>query len=266
MVSLRCLAFAAALAMPVFVSGCGGPSQIQVTGFRQMQSENLSGPDQEEPASDVVSGTGNPTRSASGPEASGEPGSSPADAADPPAGAGAAQTDDPVSGQIAVYISGAVNRPGVCYLPAGARICDALEEAGGFTAEADSQWLNQARTLADGEMLVVYTAAETAQMKEQGIARGSSALEDVSGYSQNIASGTGQGMAAGTAEGSGSLVNLNTATREQLMTLPGIGEAKADAIIRYRTETGLFASTEDVMNISGIKNSVYEKIRDRVTV
>ena len=62
------------------------------------------------------------------------------------------------------------------------------------------------------------------------------------------------------------MINLNTATKEQLMTLPGIGEAKADAIIRYRTETGLFASTEDVMNISGIKNSVYEKIRDKVTV
>ena len=73
---------------------------------------------------------------------------------------------------------------------------------------------------------------------------------------------------AASAEGAdaGGLVNLNTASKEQLMTLPGIGEAKADAIIRYRTETGLFASTEDVMNISGIKNSVFNRIKDRITV
>ena len=61
-------------------------------------------------------------------------------------------------------------------------------------------------------------------------------------------------------------MNLNTASREELMTLPGIGEAKADAIIRYRTEVGLFASTEDVMNISGIKEGVFEKLKDLVKI
>ena len=61
-------------------------------------------------------------------------------------------------------------------------------------------------------------------------------------------------------------VNLNTAQREELMTLPGIGESKADSIIRYREEHGAFTSPEEIMNISGIKSAVYSKIRDRITV
>lgn len=263
---LRYLVFASVLAIPVFIAGCSGPSRIQVTGFRQVQPESAAGSFQADTVSDSKPDTGNQMLPATDPAVSQAAGYSGEDGADLPADTKAALTDEPKPEQIAVYICGAVNKPGVCYLPAGARICDALEEAGGFTAEADSQWLNQARTLADGEMLVVYTAAETAQMKEQGIERGTAAAGDASGSGQSIASGSGRDAAAGNGEGNGSLINLNTATKEQLMTLPGIGEAKADAIIRYRTETGLFASTEDVMNISGIKNSVYEKIRDKVTV
>ena len=71
---------------------------------------------------------------------------------------------------------------------------------------------------------------------------------------------------SGTDEKSGGLVNINTATRDELMTLPGIGEAKADMIISYRDEHGCFNSIEDIMNISGIKTGVYNKIKDRITV
>lgn len=212
-------------------SGCSRPSQITVTGFRELQSETQTG------ISDYRESDLNPD--------------------------GASSVSE--KNTIAVYVCGAVQDPGVYYLPDGSRICDALSEAGGFSYEADREWLNQAQTLSDGEMLVVYTMQETAQMREQGIARGTSV--NGTGSDAGNASGLSGGQSAAESGTSGSgLINLNTASKEQLMTLPGIGEAKADAIIRYRTETGLFASTEDVMNISGIKNSIYEKIRDRVTV
>ena len=168
---------------------------------------------------------------------------------------------EPASEEIAVYVCGAIQSPGVVYLPAGARVCDALEKAGGFTERADSQWLNQAKLLSDGEMLIVYTKEETAAMSEQGIAMGGTM--PLQGLSAGDDSGSTVPGSPSPADAVVTLINLNTASKEQLMTLPGIGDAKADAIIRYRTETGLFASTEDVMNISGIKNSVYEKIRDR---
>jgi competence protein ComEA len=152
--------------------------------------------------------------------------------------------------QIAVYVCGAVRNPGVYYLDSGSRICDALEAAGGFDDSADMSWLNQARVLQDGEMLSVCTKDEADALRAQGLIP--MTLQDAA--------------AVNNVTGSGDKVNLNTGSKEELMSLPGIGEAKADAIIRYRTETGWFASAEDVMNISGIKNSIYEKIRDRITV
>ena len=102
-------------------------------------------------------------------------------------------------------------------------------------------------------MLKVYTAKETALMKEQG--SGGDREQEAFGQS---------GQNAGS--GSDGKLDLNTASREQLMTLPGIGESKADAIIRYREENGSFSSAEDIMNISGIKERVYSQIRDRITV
>ena len=75
-----------------------------------------------------------------------------------------------------------------------------------------------------------------------------------------------EGQDAQTEQAGESSVNLNTATREELMTLPGIGEAKADAVIAYREENGGFSSPEEIMNISGIKEAVFSQIKDRITV
>lgn len=159
-----------------------------------------------------------------------------------------------VSEGIIVYVRGAVKKPGVYFLQDGSRVYQAIDAAGGFTAAADRQWLNQAEILTDGEMLTVSTLEETSRMKAAGL-------------TQNEASpaGTSTGNTSSSSAG-GAIVNLNSATKEELMTLPGIGESKADSIIRYREENGPFASPEDVMNISGIKNSVYSKIKDRITV
>lgn len=261
-----------ALALVLMAGGCSSPSRITVTGLMPVSEEAGSAIGLDE----VVSpndGAASVTAEENGPgvkqgpsveNASGLKQLSPAE------NASKGETDS--GSEIAVYVCGEVVKPGVYYLPSGSRICDALDAAGGFTDRADQQWLNQAQTLADGQMLVAYTREETAAFREQGQSARISAPGSVSAAGSSLAPGAAadgmSGVTTGNAKpaGGSNLVNLNTASQEELMSLPGIGEAKADAIIRYRTETGWFSSTEDVMNISGIKNSTYEKIRDRITV
>jgi len=215
-------------AASLFLGGCSGKQAIRVNGFRMESSAY-------QPESELIPPEdGTKDRSEDRSEDH--------------------RTDD----GIAVYVCGAVREAGVYYLPADARICDAIREAGGFSEDADTEWLNQAQHLNDADRITVYTREETASMKEAG-------ADDPGGRSQSVSSDA-ESTGERAQEGAAGAVNLNTATREQLMTLPGIGESKADSIIRYREETGPFSCIEDVMNISGIKNSVYSKIRDLITV
>ena len=154
------------------------------------------------------------------------------------------------SRMIRVYVCGAVVRSGVYELEEGARVADALETAGGFSQDADREWVNLARTVADGERVAFYTLEQTDKMKEQGI---------LCEEGQNLSSDRKN------ASGSG-LVNLNTATKEELMTLPGIGESRAMAIVNYREQQGSFQNIEEIMQIQGIKESVFATIRDLITV
>lgn len=163
------------------------------------------------------------------------------------------------SSVIYVYVCGAVVNPGVYGFRDGTRVFEAIAQAGGFAQDADTQWLNQAEMVLDGQKLYIYTAEETAQMESERAA--------------GCGSRTGSGEERSSASDSqadtmttGGLINLNTAGREELMTLPGIGEAKADAILAYRAEHGSFSSIEEIRNISGIKSGVFSKIKDKITV
>ena len=118
-----------------------------------------------------------------------------------------------------VFVCGAVVNPGVYRLKGQARVYEAVEAAGGFGTDADRDWLNLAETVQDGEKIRVYTAEETQKLRASG-------LEDP-GFSETP-------RMSSESSGIGEKINLNTATREQLMTLSGIGEAKADAVIAYR--------------------------------
>lgn len=133
-----------------------------------------------------------------------------------------------------VYICGAVKSPGVYTLPKGSRIYEVILMAGGLLEEASEDSINQAQELADGQMIKVPTKEEE---KEQ------LSTEKTDGR-----------------------VNLNTADIGELMTIPGIGEAKARSILSYREEAGGFSSVEEIMNITGIKEGVYSKIKDYITV
>ena len=150
-----------------------------------------------------------------------------------------------------VFVCGAVENPGVYRLKEDARVYEAIDAAGGFSPEADRDWLNLAETVQDGEKIRVYTAEETQKLRASG-------LEDP-GFSETP-------RMSSESSGIGEKINLNTATREQLMTLSGIGEAKADAVIAYREERGKFQNIEEIMNISGIKEAVFLRIKDKITV
>jgi len=145
-------------------------------------------------------------------------------------------------GRIYVYICGAVQNPGVIEVEAGARLFEALEKAGGLTAEASLSSINQAAVLNDGQQIIILTEEEAAQQTLNTTA-------------------DGDGIQAQE-----KLININTATAEELMTLPGIGQAKAADIIRYRETAGSFQSIEDIMNVNGIKNAVFDKIKDKIVV
>ena len=157
-------------------------------------------------------------------------------------------TDDP----LCVYVCGHVISPGVYQLIGGSRVCDAITAAGGPSEDADAQMLNQAAAVTDGMRIYVPSKKET-----EGMDR--SEQTDSAFQSGNPGAGQKGGNQSGR-------VNLNTATKEQLMTLSGIGESKAQSILDYRQENGAFSKTEDIMNIPGIKQGVYDKIKDHISV
>ena len=133
-----------------------------------------------------------------------------------------------------VHVCGAVRTPGVYELAEGSRGCDAIAAAGGFTEQAAEDFLNLAQPVWDGQKLYVPGQEEAKVLSESGQENGR--------------------------------ININTASREQLMTLPGIGEARAEAILKYRREAGPFLVIEDIMKVSGIKEAAFLKIKDDITV
>lgn len=153
-----------------------------------------------------------------------------------------------------VHICGAVAAPGVYVLPQGSRIYQAVEMAGGFLPEADSHFLNLAQPVADGMKITVWTSQEAETAEGQGI----EIPGNPSGYQ-----GDGEAAAGLKAKPK---VNINTAGKEELMTLRGIGASRAEDIIAYREKHGSFEKIEDIMKVSGIKDAAFEKIKDDITV
>jgi len=153
----------------------------------------------------------------------------------------------PTEKPIAVHVVGAVPRPGLYEFADGARVQDAIDAAGGLLAEADPGSINLAALLEDGQQLdIPYTAGS----------------EPVPGSGS---SGLPLPTEAPTA-GAEDLININTATAEELDSLPGIGPTTAQKILDYRVANGPFNTIEDIMNVSGIGPSTFENIKDLITV
>lgn len=156
----------------------------------------------------------------------------------------ASEEKTPDGGSVFVYVCGAVQAPGVYELSSEARVYEAIASAGGIREDAAGEALNQASVVKDGERIYIPTKEEL----ERGIADG--LAPEVTGEDSNN-------------EGK---ININTAQKDELKTLPGIGDAKADSILSYREANGAFQRTEDLMQVEGIKEGVYNKIKDQITV
>ena len=156
-----------------------------------------------------------------------------------------------VEKQILVHVTGEVQSRGVVMLKEGARIIDAIEACGGETEEADLNKINLAYVLNDGDKLYVPSVKD----KED--------LEYISSESGNNVIVEGAG---GKMDKTKSLININTATKEQLTTLNGIGESIAEKIIQYRKENGKFNTVEDIKKVPGIGDSKFNSIKDKITV
>ena len=163
------------------------------------------------------------------------------------------------AGTVSIYICGAVNSPGVYEMDSGGILNDVIEMAGGFREDAADEYIDLVYVVRGNMSVYIPTVAE---IEAEGYdSWGNSEIYFRSGEEETQAGEPGQAEV----DSNSGLVNINTATREQLMTLPGIGEATADAIISYR-ETTPFQRIEDIMNVSGIGESKYNRIKDLICV
>ena len=147
---------------------------------------------------------------------------------------------------IVVHVSGAVNKEGIVELEADSRIADAIEKAGGLKADANMNEVNLAYKLEDG--MKIYIPSN----KDQEI-------QENNNISSIVESNTINKKA-------NSKININTATQEELDSLPGIGPSTALKIINYRKEHGKFSKVEELKNVSGIGDSKFAQLKDLITV
>ena len=160
--------------------------------------------------------------------------------------------------RIYVDVCGAVANPGVFELAAGSRVFQAIEAAGGYLPKAVENCVNRAGVLTDGQQLYILTREE---MEQQGMSQAELAnASNVSG------SGNSRNTEAVSSGQQDNRININTADEAQLTTLTGIGATRAQAIIAYREENGPFAVIEDIMNVQGIKEGTFAKIKDEIVV
>lgn len=154
-------------------------------------------------------------------------------------------SSDIIETEACVYVCGQVGKEGVYYLKQGSRIADAVEAAGGFTDRADRVYRNLAEPVVDGMKIYIPSVEE--------------------GLISKDTPGTDDGS-QGAVQTKDGKVNINTADKTELMTLPGIGERKAEDILTFRKEHGSFANIEEIMLVPGIKDSSYRKLQPYICV
>lgn len=172
-----------------------------------------------------------------------------------------------------VDVKGAVNAPGVYELENTKRVIDAINLAGGLSDNANTINLNLSKKLEDEMYIIVYTKKEIADFKKNNssseitCASNECLCPDTNNEACiNKNSNKNSSNAKASNSSINSKVSINTANKEELMTLSGIGESKANAIISYRQENGNFKMIEDIKNVSGIGDAVYQKIKDNITL
>lgn len=189
------------------------------------------------------------------PTASSAPAADPAVSSLPPADAGSTASTAPVATEVVAHAAGAVVRPGVYRLDPTARVDDLVRAAGGLAPEADPARLNLAAPVVDGARVYVPAVGEEVPPEVAG--------PDVPAPGDGSTPGAGPG---GEGADPGPLIDINTASEEELDELPGVGPAIAAAIVAYRTESGGFASVDELLEVRGIGEAKLADIAPLVTV
>lgn len=160
-------------------------------------------------------------------------------------------------------IKGSVKKPGVYEFTQGDRIIDAINKAGGLTKNATTNNLNLSKKLTNEMVIYVFNKNELTTTK---------AFEQVNNVAEckcetiEVNNCVDKNTTNESTNNETTKININTDSKEKLMTISGIGSSKADAIIEYRTKNGNFKTTEDIINVSGISKTIYDKIKDTITV
>ena len=244
----------AGMILCIFMAGCGSQNEVYLETEVSQDTGNVQETEETEAGErlDILDVSGEQTGSVDLPEVSGEEWA--AEAALAPETTEDADKADRASGKCYVYVCGEVAEPGVYVLEPGDRIYEAVEMAGGMTADAGTCAVNLAESVYDGLMVYIPDSEEAAGMT------GSMTSAD---SSVRNGEGTSGGTAASPEDGR---LNLNTASLAELMTLSGIGQTKAQAVVNYRDAHGGFSSVEEIMNVDGIKEGLYNRIRDQIKV
>lgn len=165
--------------------------------------------------------------------------------------------------EIMVDVKGEVVNKGIYKLKVGSRVIDAINMAGGITEKGDTSVLNLSKKLKDEMVIIVYSYYEVEHFKEtkeeENIIQ-NNCVNGVDGINNDAC------INDKTNNPENTTISINTATQEQLQTLPGIGEEKAKSIIEYRNNNGGFKTIEDIKNVSGVGDSIFEKIKDHITL
>lgn len=180
----------------------------------------------------------------------------------PESGTGAKET----ASQIRVHVCGQVRYPGVYELEEGSRVWDAVQAAGGLTQEADAEGVNLARILEDGSKVTIPLYRVSGAGEAQSDDTPGNALPEDREDWYEAPSGAGEASGIHSAQDTSGRVDINRAGEAELVTIPGIGQTRAQAIVSYREEHGPFAAIEDIMQVTGIKEGLFAKIRDYISV
>lgn len=164
-----------------------------------------------------------------------------------------------------VDIKGEVQTPGIYELESSSRVIDVINEAGGLTENADTTVINLSKKISDEMVIIIYSKWQVEHWKETKEQEKYLQEQCISQKEEQAKNDACIDDTEENTNSTPSIININTATKEELMTLTGIGESKAEAIISYREKTA-FTKIEDIKNVSGIGDSIYEDIKNNITV
>lgn len=168
---------------------------------------------------------------------------------------------------ITVDIKGEVKSPGVYKIEEGKRVVDAINASGGLTKKAVTKYINLSKVLKDEDVIIINNISELEKIEDK------KNIEEIkinnksnnSVKESDVITNDKSDIVKESDSNKNTIVNINTCTLEELLSINGIGESKAKSIIEYRENVGLFTSKEDIMKVSGIGNSLYDKIKDYIT-